>query len=187
MSGKLVGINTMIFSQSGGSQGIGFAIPSNLVRLYVESAAQGRKVERPWLGARLEGVTREVAEGLGLDRLAGAVIVRISERGPAAAAGLEAGDVITHVDGFEVFDPRSAQYRLTTRGVGNTARLDVIRRGKPLTVSIKLQSPPKPGKDDVLCRPLLCLGLAYLMRIEIEHLLVVHDGFPCDIPPQRVL
>jgi Do/DeqQ family serine protease len=149
MSGKLVGINTMIFSQSGGSQGIGFAIPSNLVRLYVDSAAQGRKVERPWLGARLESVTREIAEGLGLDRIAGAVVARVSDRGPAAAAGLEAGDVIMHVDGFEVTDPRGVQYRLTTRGIGNSAKLDVIRKGRPVTVEIKLQTAPGPGRDDV--------------------------------------
>jgi Do/DeqQ family serine protease len=149
MSGKLVGINTMIFSQSGGSQGIGFAIPSNLVRLYVDSAAQGRKVERPWLGARLESVTREIAEGLGLDRVAGAVVARVSDRGPAAAAGLEAGDVIRHVDGFEVADPRGVQYRLTTRGIGNSVKLDVIRKGRPVTVEIKLQTAPAPGRDDV--------------------------------------
>jgi Do/DeqQ family serine protease len=149
MSGKLVGINTLIFSQSGGSQGIGFAIPSNLVRLYVDGAAQGRKVERPWLGARLESVTREIAEGLGLDRIAGAVVARVSDRGPAAAAGLEAGDVIMHVDGFEVTDPRGVQYRLTTRGIGNSAKLDVIRKGRPVTVEIKLQTAPTPGRDDV--------------------------------------
>ena len=71
MDGKLVGINTMIVSKSGGSQGIGFAIPSNLVRLYVDSALTGRKVERPWLGAKLEAVTRDIAEGLGLDRVVG--------------------------------------------------------------------------------------------------------------------
>lgn len=149
MNGKLVGINTMIFSQSGGSHGIGFAIPSNLVRLYVNATAQGRKVERPWLGARLESVTREIAEGLKLDRVAGAVVARVSDKGPAAEAGLEAGDVIMHVDGFEVMDSRGVQYRLTTRGIGSTVKLDVIRKGKPVTVNIALKSAPKPGRDDV--------------------------------------
>lgn len=149
MSGKLVGINTMIFSQSGGSQGIGFAIPSNLVRLYVEGAAEGRTVERPWLGARLETVTREMAEGLGLDRVAGAVVARVTEGGPAAVAGLRAGDVVLHVDGFEVADARGAQYRLTTRGIGNTVKLDVLRKGQPQTVEMTLVTAPKPGKDDV--------------------------------------
>lgn len=149
MSGRLIGINTMIFTQSGGSQGIGFAIPSNLVRLYVDSAASGRKVERPWLGARLEHVTREIAEGLGLDRISGAIVARVSDKGPAAEAGLEAGDVITRIDGFEVADPRGVQYRLTTRGVGNTARLDLMRKGQPVTVNIALKPSPAPGRDDV--------------------------------------
>ncbi len=149
MSGKLVGINTLIFSQSGGSHGIGFAIPSNLVRLYVESAVQGRKVERPWLGARLETVTRELAESLGLTRIAGAVVARVSDTGPAAEAGLEAGDVIVNVDGYEVTDQRSVQYRLTTRGIGNTVRLDIIRKRQPVTVNLKLAPAPKPGRDDV--------------------------------------
>jgi Do/DeqQ family serine protease len=149
MDGKLVGINTMIFSQSGGSHGIGFAIPSNLVKLYVQGAAQGRKVERPWLGARLESVTRDVAEALGLDRVSGAVVARVSDAGPAARAGLQAGDVILHVDGFEVADARGVQYRLTTRGIGQTAKLDVIRKGKPYTIELPLEAAPQPGRDDV--------------------------------------
>ena len=149
MSGKLVGINTMIFSQSGGSQGIGFAIPSNLVRLYVEGATEGRKVERPWLGARLETVTRDLAEGLGLDRVSGAVVARVSNGGPAAQAGLQAGDVILHVDGFEVADARAVQYRLTTRGVGSTVRIGILRNGQPETVDMTLVAAPQPGKDDV--------------------------------------
>ena len=149
MSGRLVGINTMIFSQSGGSQGIGFAIPSNLVRLYVESTAAGRKVERPWLGVLLEPVNRDIAEALQLDRISGAVVSRVSNRGPGAMAGLQAGDVITRVDGFEVADPRAVYYRLTTRGVGNTARLDLLRNGRPVTVELRLSPPPQPGKDDL--------------------------------------
>ncbi len=149
MSGRLVGINTLIFTQSGGSQGIGFAIPSNLVRLYVDSAAEGRKVERPWLGARLDSVNREVAEGLGLDRISGALVARVTDGGPAAAAGLQAGDVITRVDGFEVADARGMLYRLTTRGVGNNARIDLIRKGQPVTVTLSLLPAPKPGRDDV--------------------------------------
>jgi S1-C subfamily serine protease len=139
----------MIFSKSGGSQGIGFAIPSNLVRLYVDSALTGRKVERPWLGARIEGVTRDIAEGLGLDRVAGALISRVSDRGPAAAAGLQPGDVIVRVDGFEVADPRSVYYRLTTRGAGNTSRIEVMRKNRLVTVELDLKPAPVAGRDDV--------------------------------------
>ncbi len=149
MAGRLVGINTMIFSKSGGSVGIGFAIPSNLVRLYVDGAETGRKVERPWIGARLEAMTRDMAASLGLDRVAGAVVSRVSAKGPAATAGLKEGDVVMRVDGFEVTDPRSVFYRLTTRGVGNTSRLDVVRGGKPAVADLVLEAPPQPGKDDV--------------------------------------
>jgi Do/DeqQ family serine protease len=148
LSGRLVGINTMIFSQSGGSVGIGFAIPSNLVRVYAESAASGKKVERPWIGAKLETVSREVAEGLGLNRIAGAVVTRLYDGGPAARAGVEAGDVVTHVDGVEVTDARSVYYRLTTKGVGQTTKLTVLRKGKPVDVELPLEAPPKAGKDD---------------------------------------
>ncbi len=149
MTGKLVGINTMIFSKTGGSVGIGFAIPSNLVRLYTDSALQGRKIERPWLGARLDTVTREMADGLGLERIAGAVVVRITNRAPADRAGLKLGDVIVRVDDFEVTDARSVHYRLTTKGVGNSTRLQVIRKGQTIEIVLPLEPAPKPGPDDV--------------------------------------
>ena len=149
VAGKLVGINTLIYSRSGGSVGIGFAIPSNLVRLYVESARTGRRVAQPWIGARLEDVNRELAEGLGLNRASGALVARIDSNGPAAKAGLQAGDVITRVDGFEVDDARAALYRLTTRGIGNTAELSVMRRGRISAIRIPLAEPPQPGPDDV--------------------------------------
>ncbi|KAB2917823.1 MAG: Do family serine endopeptidase [Hyphomicrobiaceae bacterium] len=149
MAGRVVGINTAIFSRSGGSHGIGFAIPSNLVKLYVDSAVTGRKVERPWIGAKLDAVTRDIAEGLKLDRVAGAVIVRLYPNSPAAEAGLEAGDVIVAVDGYEVTDARAVNYRLTTRGIGNRARLDVVRKGRRMTVEVSLRAPPAAGRDDI--------------------------------------
>ncbi len=149
MAGRLVGINTAIFSRSGGSVGIGFAIPSNLVRVYVDSAISGRKVERPWLGARLEPVTREIAEQYKLQRVSGAFVSRVYASGPAADAGLRAGDVIVGVDGFDVADARSALYRLTTRGIGNRAQLAVLRAGRPINVPLSIAAPPQPGKDDV--------------------------------------
>ncbi len=149
MSGKLVGINTAIFSRSGGSHGIGFAIPSNLVRVYVDSALQGKKLERPWLGAKLEPVTRDIAQDLKLDRVTGAVVTRVMNAGPANGAGLQPGDVIVRVDGFEATDPRNVLYRLQTKGVGNSARLDVVRRGRPVTIELPVEAAPVPGKDDI--------------------------------------
>ena len=149
MAGRLVGINTAIFSRSGGSHGIGFASPSNLVKLYADSAVSGRKVERPWLGARLDSVTRDVADGLGLERPTGAIVTRVHAASPAAAARLEPGDVIVAVDGHEIGDPRGLLYRLATRGVGHTATLDVMRNAKRMTVEVRLEPAPKPGRDDV--------------------------------------
>jgi Do/DeqQ family serine protease len=149
MSGRLIGINTMIFSQTGGSVGIGFAIPSNLVRLVADNAIAGRKIERPWIGAQLETVTREMAENLGLERISGAVVVRLTGNGPSTKAGLELGDVITSVDGFDVSDAHSVHYRLTTRGVGNSSKLRVIRKKKSLEIALPLVGAPKPGPDDV--------------------------------------
>jgi len=149
MAGRLVGINTAIFSRSGGSHGIGFAIPSNLVRIYVDSALAGRKVERPWLGARLQAVNRDIADALHLERATGAAVMHVHASSPAAAARLEPGDVIVSVDGQEVSDPRTVQYRLTTKGVGNRARLEVIRKGKPIVLEVALAAAPQPTTTDI--------------------------------------
>ncbi|HJZ33952.1 MAG TPA: Do family serine endopeptidase [Hyphomicrobiaceae bacterium] len=149
MAGRVVGINTAIFSRSGGSHGIGFAIPSNLVKVIVDSAISGRRLERPWLGAKLDAVTRELGEALALERVAGALVVKVYDHSAAAEAGLEAGDVIVAVDGYEVPDPRAVSYRLTTRGVGKTSNLDVVRKGRKMLVALAVRGPPKAGRDDV--------------------------------------
>ncbi len=149
MDGRLLGINTAIFSKSGGSLGIGFAIPSNLVRLYVNSALTGQKVQRPWLGASLESVTRDIAEQLELPRVAGAVVVNVDARSPAARAGLRTGDVIVSVDGRSVVDARAALYRLTTRGIGNRVTLGILRNGRPRDVALELKPAPGPSADDI--------------------------------------
>ena len=149
MNGRLVGINTAIYSRTGGSHGIGFAIPSNLVRLYVNSAVSGQKIERPWLGGQLTTVSRTIAESLGLKRVAGAAVASLHARGPAASAGLEVGDVIVAIDGREVADAKAALYRLTTRGIGKRVNLDVIRRGRRLVLALTLQAAPKPKRGDI--------------------------------------
>lgn len=149
MSGRLIGINTAIYSGSGGSHGVGFAIPSNLVRLYVDSALSGKKIQRPWLGARLDAITREIAEGLRLSRAFGALVTRVHQGGPAAAAGIEPGDVITMVDGHEVLDARAVNYRLATRGIGQVVQVNVIRKGRAISLQLPLEAPPSIGVDDV--------------------------------------
>ena len=114
MTGKLAGINTAIFSRSGGSQGIGFAIPANMVRVVVASAKSGGKaVKRPWLGAQLQAVTPEIAETLGLRLPTGALVANVAPNSPAARAGLKLSDLIVAIDGQT--DRRSQRVRLSLR------------------------------------------------------------------------
>lgn len=138
IDGHLVGINTAIFSKSGGSHGIGFAIPSNMVRLVVQAALEGGTVRRPWLGASLQSVTSQLADTLGLESPRGALVNEINPEGPGAGAGLQIGDVIVSVDGRQVKDPEALQYRLVTKGIGSTAKLGVMRNGEPLSISLEL-------------------------------------------------
>src|SRR5262249_36649096 len=131
LNGRLIGGNTAIFSRSGGSQGIGFAIPGNMVRVVLASARGGNSaVKRPWLGAKLQSVSPETAEGLGLKRPAGAIVAAIAPERPAARAGIKSGDLILEVDGLGVDDPNAFDYRFATKPLGGTAQLDLLRDGK---------------------------------------------------------
>ncbi|SEM52555.1 Do/DeqQ family serine protease [Bosea lupini] len=144
MQGRLTGINTAIFSKSGGSVGIGFAIPSAMVRVVVDSAKTGATtVRRAWFGARLQALTQDVADGLGLDRPAGSVVASVVDSGPAAEGGLKRSDVILAVDGVGVDDPESFGYRFATRPIGGTTQLTVLRGGKRITIPVKLTPAPE--------------------------------------------
>jgi Do/DeqQ family serine protease len=148
MAGRLVGINTAIYSRSGGSHGIGFAIPSDMVRIVVDSARNGETVQRPWFGARLSDVTRDLARQLGLERPAGALVVELLADGPAQRAGLRVADVVTHVDGMEVRDRDAFGYLFSTRGLGGTVPLAYLRDGEPRTAEVALEAPPeRPPRD----------------------------------------
>jgi Do/DeqQ family serine protease len=151
IDGKLVGINTAIFSRSGGSHGIGFAIPSNIVRLVVQAALKGGSVQRPWLGASLQPVTPDIADSLGLTTPSGALVSNVAANGPAARAGLHAGDVVVGVDDKEVKDPQALQYRFVTKGIGGQADLSVLRKGQRLKATIALiapvEDPPRDARD----------------------------------------
>ncbi|MCX7670936.1 MAG: Do family serine endopeptidase, partial [Anaerolineae bacterium] len=143
MSGELIGINTAIFSRGGGSIGIGFAIPSNMVRVVVETAkGGGDRLVRPYVGATFQPVTSDVADSLGMDRPYGALVNSVVRGGPAERAGLRAGDVILAMDGLRVEHPDALGYRLSTAGIGRLARFEVLSRGKTRLVSLKLEKPP---------------------------------------------
>ncbi len=151
MGAKLVGINSAIFSQTGSSIGIGFAIPVNMVRIVIAAAkCGGQAVRRPWLGATLQAVSREIADSLSLDRPSGALVADLSVGGPAAEAGLRRGDLITAIDGQGVDDPEGLGYRMATKPLGGAASLAFIRNGKQSTASVKLIPAPEiPARDPV--------------------------------------
>jgi serine protease Do len=143
MGGSLIGINTAIFSRSGGSIGIGFAIPANMVKTVVNSALGGAKeVARPWLGIDSQRVDAALAESLGLDRPQGIVVTRVEPTSPAAQAGLAPRDVIVKVDEFDINDEQALNFRVATKGVGNNANLTYVRNGQQRTASIKLMAEP---------------------------------------------
>jgi Do/DeqQ family serine protease len=153
LNGRLVGINTAIFSRSGGSQGVGFAIPANMVRVVVDSAKTGGSaVMRPWLGAKLQAVTADIADSMGLKRPAGALIASVTPDGPASHAGLKAGDVIVSVDAQSVDDVNAFDYRFATKPLGGTATLGALRDGRELSVKVALQSAPATPRDEITIR-----------------------------------
>jgi len=150
MNGRLVGINSAIYSRSGGSQGIGFAIPANMVRVVVASAQHGgTAVKRPWLGAKLQAVTPEIAESLGLARPAGALVANLAPGGPAARAGIKTSDLIVSVDGTPVDDPNAFDYRFATKPLGGVAVVGLVRQGKQITAQIALESLPDTPLNQV--------------------------------------
>lgn len=148
LDGRLAGINTAIVSRSGGSVGIGFAIPANMVRTVIAAADNGGEVVRPWIGATGQAVTAELAEGFGLDHPGGVVINNIFPDGPAAKAGLEVGDVVVAVEDKAVTDPEALRFRLATLPIGDTARLSVNRQGKLLTIPVELVAAPDRPEPD---------------------------------------
>lgn len=144
MRGRLIGINTAIYSRSGGSVGIGFAIPSNMVRAVVDAALSGSaSFERPYIGATFQNITPEVAESLGMDKSFGVLVTALNKGGPAEQAGLTVGDVVLSVQGVRADNIDVLGYRLSTAGIGNTVTLDIMRNGKDSKLPVKLAKEPE--------------------------------------------
>ncbi|MDE1987295.1 MAG: Do family serine endopeptidase [Alphaproteobacteria bacterium] len=145
--GKLAGINSAIFSKTGESIGIGFAIPANLARRVVEGAMSGG-VKLPWIGADGQAVTGDLAPALDLNRPQGVLLKSIFPGGPAANAGLKVGDVVLSIDGNEVDDMQSLNYYVSTHKAGDMQQLEVSSGGHKRTVSVRLALPPEnPPRD----------------------------------------
>jgi Do/DeqQ family serine protease len=148
MQGRLIGINTAIISKSGGSVGIGFAIPANMVRLVVLAAENGGRFVRPWMGAAIQEVTNDIADSLGLDRPDGGLVLELDPTSPLALAGLKRGDVIVAVNGQHIQASRELLYRIVSKPVGSTVQVTYIRNGKNITAPVKLiPAPENPRRD----------------------------------------
>ncbi|KQT78822.1 DegQ family serine endoprotease [Methylobacterium sp. Leaf466] len=151
LQGRLVGINTAIYSQSGGSHGIGFAIPASMVHAVVETAKAGAStVRRPWLGARVQSVTPDIAESMELDHPTGVLVASLQPKSPAEEAGLKRGDLILTVDGKAVDDPEAFGYRFALKGLSGHTKFGIQRGTTRSTIAIKLGAAPETRPRDLL-------------------------------------
>ena len=149
MDGRLVGVNTAIYSKTGGSLGIGFAVPSTMVRAVLASAKAGlQHVKRPWLGAATQALSAEIAASLGMKRPRGVMVRTLFPDGPADRAGMAVGDVILAIDGHAVASPKALNFRLGTRVIGKAARLEIWHGGGTRSLTLKLAAAPeKPARE----------------------------------------
>ncbi len=142
MDGRVFGVNTAIFSPSGGNVGIGFAIPSNLAKRVIDSLKTEGRVARGWLGVRIQSVTEEIAASLGLDEAQGALVASVTPDGPAQAANIQAGDVILEFNGQQITQMRSLPRIVAETDVGREVDVLIWRRGEKQTVRVKLGELP---------------------------------------------
>jgi len=138
LNGEVIGINTAIFSPSGGSVGIGFAIPSNLAKQVVAQLKEYGKTRRGWLGVRIQAVTPEIAESLGLPAHKGALVASVTPEGPAAKSGIQAGDVVTKFDGKEINEMRRLPRVVAETAIEKAVPVEVWRKGKTQTIQVKV-------------------------------------------------
>ncbi|MGV6849873.1 MAG: trypsin-like peptidase domain-containing protein [Marinibacterium sp.] len=151
VNGRLIGINTSILTRSGGSNGIGFAIPANLVREFMAQARLGKAVfDRPWAGLSAQGIDADLADSLGLDVPEGVLISDLHPQSPLAASGLKVGDVITAVDGYPVNSGQEMLFRMSVAGIGTTADVLAIHRGRERHFQVALIPPPDTPARETL-------------------------------------
>ncbi len=139
LNGEVVGINTAI---NAAGQGIGFAIPINLVKQLIPELKESGHVSRSWIGVSIRGISPELARGFGLERPRGALVAQVVDDGPAAKSGLEPGDIIVGFDGVDIDDASQLPLLASFAGVGKTVSLEILRDGKPKTLSVKLGQLP---------------------------------------------
>ncbi len=141
-NGNVIGVNTAIYSPSGGSVGIGFDVPASTAKMVVEQLKENGKVTRGWLGVQVQPVTPGIAESLGLKKAAGALVDEAQPNTPAEKAGLKAGDIITAVNGKAIKDSRALAREISTMAPGTSAKLDILRKGESKTIDLTLATMP---------------------------------------------
>lgn len=142
LHGKVVGINSQIYTRSGGFMGVSFAIPINVALNVAEQLKATGKVSRGWLGVVIQEVSKDLAESFGLDRAAGALIVQVLVGSPAAKAGLESGDIITNINGKEVYMSSDLPHQVGRLSAGDKAQLDIVRSGKRKQIGVEIGDLP---------------------------------------------
>lgn len=152
MDGGVVGINTAIYSRSGGSMGIGFAIPSEMVATVIAAEKSGnhtgKAIARAWMGINGQQVTADIADSLEMNRPAGVLVTKIHPASPLLGEGMKVGDVVTSINGRTIRDGAEMKFRLATIPLGEEAKLDVLRKGKPMSFNVKTIAPPdKPARN----------------------------------------
>ncbi|SNX68504.1 Do/DeqQ family serine protease [Cereibacter ovatus] len=161
VAGQLVGINTAILTQSGGSNGIGFAIPANLVRSFLAQAEAGEsRFRRPWAGVNGQAVDAALAAAMGIARPEGVILTELHEESPFRAAGLRAGDVVLSLGGQRTDSPQEVMFRLSAMGLGGEATVTFLRDGKPRQAVVALVAPPdRPDRETLTLRESVLAGL----------------------------
>ena len=153
VNGNVIGVNTAIFSPSGGSVGIGFAIPSDTVKTVIAQLEQGGKVTRGWIGVQIQQVTPDIAESLGLKNAEGALVAEPQADSPAVKAGIQSGDVITAVDGQPVKNARELARKISSMAPGTSAKLGVWRKGEEKALTLTLGELPNTQQARVQTGP----------------------------------
>lgn len=153
IKGELIGINTAIFSKTGGYQGIGFAVPSNMAESVMKQLVKGGKVTRGWLGVTIQSITPDLAKEFGLKNGKGAVVNDILKGSPAEKAGLKRGDVILEVDGKTVNDAESLRNIVAQREIGSQITIKIIREGKPISLTAKVSELPMEMQETSIEKP----------------------------------
>jgi serine protease Do len=138
MKGEVIGINTAIFSPSGSSVGIGFAVPTSLAKPVLTQLRVSGHINRGWLGVKIQEVTDEIADSKGLKKAGGALVEEVTKDGPADKAGIKMGDIITHFNGKEIKAMRNLPRMVADTEIGKTAEVELWRKGESKTVSVKL-------------------------------------------------